>query len=296
MAAGFVAKQFLNFTAPKYQMGSKIRFVGPKSGVRVGPYLSQGVKASPVTVKKLDPWTRKRGYPSTPVSNPWTSGVLTTSFPMQNHIKKNNGNIGTTNFTLSITKRRYCTKTNEDEGKKVAENNKKETGSVVEDAKKGVEDAKKGVEEVKSSVQDAVKSVSGAFSGLDQKSVTASLKEPLDLLKFDESRLGLASAHQFYVRSGYFITALGILALVVAPTPAAFVVNSALAVLLPYHSHVGVKQIIDDYVPNDLVFIAKVSLTVLTFITVVGLLTLAYQGVGVLGVLGQLWTIPALQF
>lgn len=63
----------------------------------------------------------------------------------------------------------------------------------------------------------------------------------------------------------------------------------ALAILLPYHSHVGLNYVISDYVPMSVRSTARFTLLGCTMVGVVGLLKANVQGHGLLHSTYQLW-------
>jgi len=81
----------------------------------------------------------------------------------------------------------------------------------------------------------------------------------------------------------------------VALIPAAFlfpanpVVDYSLALVLPFHSHIGLNMVVTDYVPPAMRTVARGGVLVLTSIALLGLLFINIQGEGLVGTVSHLW-------
>ncbi len=65
-----------------------------------------------------------------------------------------------------------------------------------------------------------------------------------------------------------------------------------IGVALPVHSHIGVVQIIEDYVPRKYQNYSKTLLSIITVITTIGLLKINLCGAGISESFKSLWRNP----
>lgn len=89
------------------------------------------------------------------------------------------------------------------------------------------------------------------------------------------------------------LLAIALPASIILPKTAALPFDLGLAVLLPFHAHVGLNYIISDYVPKNLRGLARLGVLGLSTITFLGLAKLTIDGPGVGGTLTHLWKKPA---
>jgi len=96
------------------------------------------------------------------------------------------------------------------------------------------------------------------------------------------------SKQKFYHLSSFGLAALIPLALV-SPSSMVFPIDLALGVFLPLHAHIGMKHILNDYVPKQSRSAARWGLAFATGIAVAGLLKLNLYGSGVTSAAKTLW-------
>lgn len=75
----------------------------------------------------------------------------------------------------------------------------------------------------------------------------------------------------------------------VTPTSLAFPIDAGLAIFMPLHMMVGVRSIIEDYVPKSAQDVSQGILFVATGATVAGLLGLSLTEKGLGGTVIELW-------
>lgn len=88
------------------------------------------------------------------------------------------------------------------------------------------------------------------------------------------------------------LSSIGLVALIPAallaePSALVYPLDLALGVLLPVHAHLGMRDVIRDYVPRPQ--LAQYALWVVTVCTVLGLTKLNFNGAGVTAGAKQLW-------
>ncbi len=81
-------------------------------------------------------------------------------------------------------------------------------------------------------------------------------------------------------------------AIIASPHPAAKPIDFALAVMIPFHGHVGMNYVISDYVPKAYKTIARSSMVGLTLITFMGLMKLNTRGSGITESVKSMWREP----
>jgi len=101
-----------------------------------------------------------------------------------------------------------------------------------------------------------------------------------------------ASEAELYHWSSIAVAASIPPALLLSPWFLAVPFDLALGIAIPLHSHIGVTQIIEDYVPRENQGLAKSALLVVTFITTIGLLKINLCGKGIAESFKSLWRRP----
>ena len=82
------------------------------------------------------------------------------------------------------------------------------------------------------------------------------------------------------------------LALLLSPSVLVLPLDLALGLLLPWHSHVGLVNVSDDYVPRPYRALAKAGLTVVAVLATLGLLKINLCGAGITESVKSLWREP----
>lgn len=82
------------------------------------------------------------------------------------------------------------------------------------------------------------------------------------------------------------------MALMFAPASANVPIDYMLAILIPFHSHVGISHVIADYVPKAMRNIARAGLFGASFILFSGLMKLNVSGPGLTETVKALWRQP----
>ncbi len=78
-------------------------------------------------------------------------------------------------------------------------------------------------------------------------------------------------------------------AVILSPSILNVPVDLAMGIIIPYHMHVGITDIIDDYVPRQNADICKLVLGVITVITAYGLFKINICGQGITESVKSLW-------
>lgn len=92
----------------------------------------------------------------------------------------------------------------------------------------------------------------------------------------------------------YHLTSVGLMALVPAafvlsPSPLCLPVDLALGVLIPAHAHVGMNNVISDYVPKSTRQLARIAWLGATAIMFLGFLRCNIEGVGITETVKTVW-------
>ncbi|TMW58002.1 hypothetical protein Poli38472_013476 [Pythium oligandrum] len=92
----------------------------------------------------------------------------------------------------------------------------------------------------------------------------------------------------------YHLSSLGLFALlpaafVLSPSPLSVPVDLALGVLIPVHSHIGVNNVISDYVPKPHQPLARLAALGVTGVLFLGLLRANVEGEGITETVKTIW-------
>ncbi|KAE9039383.1 hypothetical protein PR003_g6969 [Phytophthora rubi] len=79
------------------------------------------------------------------------------------------------------------------------------------------------------------------------------------------------------------------LAFVLSPSPLALPVDLALGVILPVHAHIGMNNVISDYVPKSVRTLARLGWLGATSLMFLGLLRVNLEGPGITEVVKTVW-------
>ena len=83
-------------------------------------------------------------------------------------------------------------------------------------------------------------------------------------------------------------------ALVLSPSMLVAPLDLGLGLLIPWHSHVGMVNVLEDYVPKPYRRMAVLTLSALSLLTALGLLKVNLCGAGLTESFKSLWRQPAL--
>ncbi|CEG39294.1 protein [Plasmopara halstedii] len=102
-----------------------------------------------------------------------------------------------------------------------------------------------------------------------------------------------ADNHALSVKAMH-LTSLGLMAavpvaFVLSPSPLAFPVDMAMGVMLPVHAHIGMNNVISDYVPQSMRTLARLGWLGATSLMFVGLLRVNLEGPGITEVVKTIW-------
>ncbi|KAH7462958.1 hypothetical protein KRP22_001569 [Phytophthora ramorum] len=79
------------------------------------------------------------------------------------------------------------------------------------------------------------------------------------------------------------------LAFVLSPSPLALPVDLALGVILPVHAHIGMNNVISDYVPKNVRTLVRLGWLGATSLMFLGLLRVNLEGPGITEVVKTVW-------
>uniref|UniRef100_A0AAV1U347 Succinate dehydrogenase [ubiquinone] cytochrome b small subunit n=1 Tax=Peronospora matthiolae TaxID=2874970 RepID=A0AAV1U347_9STRA len=79
------------------------------------------------------------------------------------------------------------------------------------------------------------------------------------------------------------------LAFVLSPSPLALPVDLAIGVLVPVHAHIGMNNVISDYVPKNVRTLARLGWLGATSLMLLGLLRVNLEGPGITEVVKTIW-------
>ncbi|KAG7381966.1 hypothetical protein PHYPSEUDO_005437 [Phytophthora pseudosyringae] len=79
------------------------------------------------------------------------------------------------------------------------------------------------------------------------------------------------------------------LAFVLSPSPLALPVDLAMGVILPVHAHIGMNNVISDYVPQNVRTLARLGWLGATSLMFLGLLRVNLEGPGITEVVKTVW-------
>lgn len=116
-------------------------------------------------------------------------------------------------------------------------------------------------------------------------------------MNFDNLFLFLtdASEAQAYHASSVALAVLFPAGLILSPSFLVIPVDLALGIALPLHSHIGLVQIIEDYVPRQYQNVSKLVLTLVSTVAFVGLFKINLCGSGISESFKSLWRNGAKQ-
>lgn len=97
---------------------------------------------------------------------------------------------------------------------------------------------------------------------------------------------------KIFHKSALVLTALAPMALMFAPASANTPIDYMLAIVVPFHSHVGLSHVITDYVPKAMRTMARSGLLGVSVIMFGGLMKLNVSGPGVTETVKALWRTP----
>ncbi|RHY94617.1 hypothetical protein DYB37_006629 [Aphanomyces astaci] len=92
--------------------------------------------------------------------------------------------------------------------------------------------------------------------------------------------------------TSYGLLALVPAAVVLSPSALNVPVDYLLAVLVPVHSHIGINNVVSDYVPKNFKTLARAGVLGASIVTFLGLITLNVTGAGVTETVKSLWREP----
>jgi succinate dehydrogenase (ubiquinone) membrane anchor subunit len=81
-------------------------------------------------------------------------------------------------------------------------------------------------------------------------------------------------------------------AFVLSPSPLNLPVDLALGVLIPLHAHVGMNNVISDYVPKAQRQFARVTMLGLTAVMLLGFVRVNLEGAGITETVKTVWREP----
>lgn len=113
-------------------------------------------------------------------------------------------------------------------------------------------------------------------------------KKANSVLEADSSK----SLSKMFHTSGIALVVLAPAAFVFSPSKLNVVVDLALGVLLPFHSHVACNYIISDYVPKAFRSAARGGMLFASLVAAAGILKLNIQGPGLTESVKSLWRKP----
>jgi succinate dehydrogenase (ubiquinone) membrane anchor subunit len=79
------------------------------------------------------------------------------------------------------------------------------------------------------------------------------------------------------------------LAVVFSPSPLSLPVDLALGVILPVHAHIGMNNVISDYVPKNFSTLARLGWLGATSLMFLGLLRVNLEGPGITEIVKTVW-------
>jgi succinate dehydrogenase (ubiquinone) membrane anchor subunit len=85
------------------------------------------------------------------------------------------------------------------------------------------------------------------------------------------------------------LTALAPAALMLAPNSANMPIDYLLAIVIPFHSHVGLNMVVADYVPKAMRTMARSGVLACSVILFAGVMKLNVSGVGLTETVKALW-------
>lgn len=92
-----------------------------------------------------------------------------------------------------------------------------------------------------------------------------------------------------YHYSSMALMALTPVAFVLSPSPVAIPVDFALGVLFPVHAHIGMNNVISDYVPKNAQTLARLACLGVTGVMLLGFLRVNIEGVGITETVKTVW-------
>ncbi|GAB9463560.1 Sdh4, succinate dehydrogenase subunit 4 [Globisporangium polare] len=92
-----------------------------------------------------------------------------------------------------------------------------------------------------------------------------------------------------YHYSSMALLGLTPVAFVLSPSPIALPVDFALGVLFPLHAHIGMNNVISDYVPKETKTLARLAWLGVTGVMLLGLLRVNIEGPGVTETIKTIW-------
>lgn len=78
-------------------------------------------------------------------------------------------------------------------------------------------------------------------------------------------------------------------AFVLSPSPLAIPVDFALGVLFPIHAHIGMNNVISDYVPKSAQTLARIAWLGVTGVMLLGFLRVNIEGAGITETVKTVW-------
>lgn len=95
----------------------------------------------------------------------------------------------------------------------------------------------------------------------------------------------------------YHLTSVGLMGLVpvafvLSPSPLNLPVDLALGVLIPLHAHVGMNNVISDYVPKAQRQLVRISWLGVTAVMLLGFLRVNLEGAGITETIKTVWREP----
>lgn len=97
---------------------------------------------------------------------------------------------------------------------------------------------------------------------------------------------------KIFHKSALVLTALAPAALMFAPHSANAPIDYLLAIVIPFHSHVGLNHVVADYVPKAMRTMARSGVMGCSFLLFAGLMKLNISGIGLTETVKALWREP----
>ncbi|RLN96357.1 hypothetical protein BBJ28_00007920 [Nothophytophthora sp. Chile5] len=106
--------------------------------------------------------------------------------------------------------------------------------------------------------------------------------------------VGIAADNATFSTKLQHLSSMGLMALVpvafvLSPSPLAMPVDLALGAILPIHAHIGMNNVISDYVPKRMRTLARVSWLGVTAVMFLGLLRVNIEGPGLTECVKTVW-------
>ncbi|DAZ96191.1 TPA: hypothetical protein N0F65_012381, partial [Lagenidium giganteum] len=105
------------------------------------------------------------------------------------------------------------------------------------------------------------------------------------IIEADNSKV----AHKVYHWTSVGLMALLPTAFVLSPSPLAVPVDLALGVAIPVHAHIGINNVISDYVPQHLRTLARLGMLGVTGVMFLGFLRVNIEGEGITETIKTVW-------